>query len=274
MPSPLDSIDIDATLSNGNNCDGTVNICGYLIPLASTYLKLVEGLETLAVLSENGAVPAPFVDVSCEDTPKRRFCNSRVLHCHSKDVLVTFTETEPSIGDIPGTLDGLVLSHECLCNSSVSLGLKPLLEPIDGSTFKVIQVSLSEVALVAEESVHSCVEITTEYHSVSFSSQRESYLNVLWRLVKSMEGIKCCNIGIITHELGIADMRPEYITEECVTNWSRQLIGLCIWPGIVVSDKRYPRNLKGAQHFISLFILSVLSRSCNVACDYNQVNFG
>ena len=64
----------------------------------------MEGLETLAVLLENGIVPTPLVNVASEGTPEGRFCDVRVSEGLSQFVLVSVAEAESEVGNVPRTL--------------------------------------------------------------------------------------------------------------------------------------------------------------------------
>jgi hypothetical protein len=150
MPSSFNSVDVYTILCNRNNCNSPIDVCCNLISFACSYLKLVESFKTLSVLSKNGVVPAPFVDVTSKSTPKGRLSNSRILHCSSQSILIPTAEAESCIGDVPGAFNWLMLSHECLSNSPFSLNLKSLLEPVDSSILKIIQICLAKVALITK----------------------------------------------------------------------------------------------------------------------------
>ncbi len=185
--------------------------------------------------------------------------------------MISTAKAESSIGNVPGAFNGLMLSHKCLRHFSVPLHLKSLSEPVNSSAFEVIEISLSKVALVSKESMHSSVEVTTEYHSVGFS-QTKGYFNVLGSLIESMEGVKSCDVGVVTDKLGLKDVRSEYISEESVANGSGQLVCLGVGPCVMIPDERHPGHLECAQHLVSLFVLSALAGAGDIARDDYQVD--
>ena len=71
VPSPLNTLDIDSIFGGDcDHCNSTVDVSCHLVTLAGANLQLVEGLKALTILSKNGVVPAPLVDVPGEDTPE------------------------------------------------------------------------------------------------------------------------------------------------------------------------------------------------------------
>ena len=104
MPYSLDSMDVYTILIEGYDRNGTIDISGDLVTLASWNLQLAESLEALTVLLKNGIVPTPLVDVASEGTPEGRLCDVRVSESLSQFVLVSVAEAESEVGNVPRTL--------------------------------------------------------------------------------------------------------------------------------------------------------------------------
>ena len=104
MPYSLDTMDIYTILIEGYDRNGTIDISGDLVTLASWNLQLAESLEALPVLRKNGIVPTPLVDVASEGAPEGRFCDVRVSESLSQFVLVSVAEAESEVGNVPRTL--------------------------------------------------------------------------------------------------------------------------------------------------------------------------
>ena len=129
----------------------------------------MEGLETLAVLLENGIVPTPLVDMASEGTPEGRFCDVRLSEGLSQLVLVSVAEAESEVGDVPRALKWLMLCQKCQGNVSGSLSLKSMSKPVHSTAWEIIEIGLSKIALVSDKCMHSGVKVTSENDSVSFA---------------------------------------------------------------------------------------------------------
>lgn len=129
----------------------------------------MEGLETLAVLLENGIVPTPLVDMASEGTPEGRFCDVRLSECLSQFVLVSVAEAESEVGDVPRAFKWLMLCQKCQGNVSGSLSLKSMSKPVHSTAWEIIEIGLSKIALVSDKCMHSGVKVTSENDSVSFA---------------------------------------------------------------------------------------------------------
>jgi hypothetical protein len=97
-------MDVYTILIEGYDRNGTIDISGDLVTLASWNLQLAESLEALTVLLKNGIVPTPLVDVASEGTPEGRLCDVRVSESLSQFVLVSVAEAESEVGNVPRTL--------------------------------------------------------------------------------------------------------------------------------------------------------------------------
>ena len=130
----------------------------------------MEGLETLAVLLENGIVPTPLVDMAREGTPEGRFCDVRLSEGLSQLVLVSVAEAESEVGDVPRAFKWLMLCQKCQGYVSGSvLSLKSMSKPVHSTAWEIIEIGLSKIALVSDKCMHSGVKVTSENDSVSFA---------------------------------------------------------------------------------------------------------
>lgn len=156
----------------------------------------MESLEALTVLIKNGIVPTPLVDVASEGSPEGSFCDVRVSESLSQFVLISVAEAESEIWDVPRALKWLMLCQKCQGYISCSLSLKSVSKPVHSTTWEIIKIGLSKVALVSEECMHSCVKVTSKNDSVSFSKINRN-LNILRSLIESVVGIEGSLIGVI-----------------------------------------------------------------------------
>ena len=129
----------------------------------------MEGLETLAVLLENGIVPTPLVNVASDGTPEGRVCDVRLSEGLSQLVLVSVAEAESEVGDVPRALKWLMLCQECQGYVSGSLSLKSLSKPVHSTAWEIIEIGLSKIALVSDKCMHSGVKVTSENYSIGFA---------------------------------------------------------------------------------------------------------
>jgi hypothetical protein len=97
-------MDVYTILIEGYDRNGTIDISGDLVTLASWNLQLAESLEALAILLKNGIVPTPLVDVASEGAPEGRFCNVRASEGLSQFVLLSVAEAESEVWNVPRTL--------------------------------------------------------------------------------------------------------------------------------------------------------------------------